>query len=308
MQVYNESDESFVTIVDIIDKPTIPPNDKRINHFMIYNDIAYISTNYGISLYDINNLEFGDTYFIGDGGAQIKVNQTTVFEDSIYAATAVGISKAPVANTNLIDFNQWTRIFGANWVGIVSVGDKLFASRSVKRLYSVINDVLSQIVLYDNLIVDSRSNNGSLVITTQKEAYVYNPEDLSVTALATSSADYNVLFSSASFNSDGELYIGTQITNNASGLFGFGILKTTLSDTSVFEEIHPASPLLNRFFQVRTQGGQIWGTHGGHSVTFNPYAGLRRTGISHFIDGDWDNIIYSDFLEVLDRPWAFSYL
>ncbi len=308
MQVYNESDGSFVTVVDIIDKPTIPPNDKRINHFMIYNEIAYISTNYGISLYDINNLEFGDTYFIGDGGAQIKVNQTTIFEDNIYAATAVGISRAVVENTNLIDFNQWTRIFGANWVGIVSIGDKLFASRFDKKLYSVINNIVAVIETYDDIIVDTRANSDRLIITTKEEAYVYNPEDFSLVALATTNEDYEAVFSSASFNSEGELYIGTQVENNASGLFGYGILKTTISDTSTFEEIHPASPLLNRFFQVRTQGGQIWGTHGGHSVTFNPYSGLRRTGISHFIDNDWDNIVYSEFLDVLAKPWAFSYL
>ena len=64
IEVYNESDNSVLTVVDIIDKPTIPPDNKRINHFNEYNNVIYISTDYGVSVYDLERLEFGDTYFI----------------------------------------------------------------------------------------------------------------------------------------------------------------------------------------------------------------------------------------------------
>lgn len=310
MQVYKESENDFLTVVDIIDKPTIPPNNKRINHFMIYNDFAYISTDFGISLYDINNLEFGDTYYIGDGGSQIKINQTTIFEDQIYAATNVGISKALVSNPNLIDFNQWTRIVSANWVGITSVNDKLFASRSTRRLYSVINDAISELVVYSDLIVDTREEQGNLLIATEKEAYVYNTEtSLNVVATAQTIEDVSMLFTAVSLSQNNNIYIGTQgIYTTAIGQEGYGILQTNVSDTSVYQEIHPESPLLNKFFKIKTQAGEVWGTHGGHSVTYNFNGGLRRSGLSHLKNEEWNNISYDSIASAVPNPWYLSYL
>ena len=86
IEVYNESENSVLSVVDIVEKPTIPPDNKKINHFNEYNNVVYISTDFGISVYDLERLEFGDTYFIGNGGSQIIVNETAVFGDYIYAA------------------------------------------------------------------------------------------------------------------------------------------------------------------------------------------------------------------------------
>ena len=73
-----DGEENILKVVDILEKPTIPPNRKRINHFNEYNGNLYISTGFGISVYDLERLEFGDTYFIGDLGSQINITQTTV--------------------------------------------------------------------------------------------------------------------------------------------------------------------------------------------------------------------------------------
>jgi hypothetical protein len=43
-------------------------------------------------------MQFGDTYFIGDNGAEIIVNQTAVYNGFIYAATNSGIRRAAVTN------------------------------------------------------------------------------------------------------------------------------------------------------------------------------------------------------------------
>jgi hypothetical protein len=41
---------------------------------------------------------FGDTYFIGDNGAEIKIAQTVVYNGYIYAASNSGIRRAVVTN------------------------------------------------------------------------------------------------------------------------------------------------------------------------------------------------------------------
>ncbi|MCB0387993.1 MAG: ABC transporter substrate-binding protein, partial [Winogradskyella sp.] len=90
IEIALEDDTNILTVVDILEKPTIPPNDKMINHFEEYNELLYIATDYGISVYDMSRLEFGDTYYIGTGGAQLRVQQTAISEQYIYAACLDG--------------------------------------------------------------------------------------------------------------------------------------------------------------------------------------------------------------------------
>ena len=48
--VINDVDGSMLNVVDIINK-SIPSNIKRVNHFMEYNGIVYISCDFGIVQY-----------------------------------------------------------------------------------------------------------------------------------------------------------------------------------------------------------------------------------------------------------------
>ena len=100
--VVNDLDGAILNVIDILNKPSVPPNKKGINHFMEYNGKVYISTDFGISLYDLKLSEFGDTYFIGSGGSNIEILQTTVYKGFIYAvANGFGLLKADVSSANL---------------------------------------------------------------------------------------------------------------------------------------------------------------------------------------------------------------
>ena len=76
IEVYNLSNKSVLKVVDILNKTTISPENRQINHFYEHNNLVYIATNYGISVYDLEALEFGDTYYIGTNGSQVQVKQT----------------------------------------------------------------------------------------------------------------------------------------------------------------------------------------------------------------------------------------
>src|SRR5690606_4184334 len=69
IEIVSGPENEILSVVDILDKQTIPPNLKRINHFNIIDGVVYISTLYGISVYNLERLEFGDSYFIGNGGS-----------------------------------------------------------------------------------------------------------------------------------------------------------------------------------------------------------------------------------------------
>ena len=125
--------KEVLKVVDIVEKPSIPPNEKRINHFNEYNGVLYLSTQYGISLYDIERLEFGDSYFIGNQGTRINVLQTTILEPFIYAATSLsseGLKRADVENPNLIDFEEWTTIRTGAMFGVQAFAGDLYYART----------------------------------------------------------------------------------------------------------------------------------------------------------------------------------
>jgi hypothetical protein len=67
MIVINEADGSMLNVVDIINKQ-LPSNIKKINHFMEYNGIVYVSCDFGIVQFNLATMLFGDTYFIGPTG------------------------------------------------------------------------------------------------------------------------------------------------------------------------------------------------------------------------------------------------
>ena len=71
-------DGSILNKPDIILEVPVPPNSKRINDFYEYNGKIYVSTQYGITVFDLTNLEIDETYYIGASGELLDVLQTTV--------------------------------------------------------------------------------------------------------------------------------------------------------------------------------------------------------------------------------------
>ena len=95
IEIIPNDQDQVLQIVAILDKPSIPPNIKSINDFYEYQGQVYVSTDFGISVFDLSLMEFGDTYYIGELGSTISVAQTTILPPFIYAATAQdGIKKA----------------------------------------------------------------------------------------------------------------------------------------------------------------------------------------------------------------------
>ncbi len=299
---------NVLSVVDILDKPTIPPNVKRINHFNEDEGFVYIATNYGISVYDLERLEFGDTYFIGFGGTQIQVNQTTIADDYIYAACGnnAALKKAHKTNPNLIDFAEWQTINSGNFLAVESINDNLYAIKSNNTIYRIVNDNLTQLITYQSVPLDLRSANGYLIVTIQNRVYIYD-HDFNLIVSPVTTTEFPTQFIVATVNTQQEIFIGTT-SITATGKPGYGILKTSFGDISAFEEIHPDGPLLNGIFSIKTPPNEIWAVYGGYSVTFNFNGGIQRTGISHFKDERWINIPYDTIAATVTNPYYLSHI
>jgi len=289
IEIVFDNDAEILTVVDVIDKVTISPTDKKINHINAYQNLIYISTNYGISVYDLERLEFGDTYFIGNGGSQIPVTQTTIFEDHIYASSlgGNGIRKASVSSPNLIDFQNWQLVSSGNWQSIEANENKLYAINSNSKIYQVIGNSVSELFTYSSLPLDLRSVNSNLIVSTRDEVFIYD-SNFAIVAQIPINSDFNTQYTSAIIDLE-NIYIATK---------DFGILKIAINNTLVFEEIHPDGPLFNTPFSIESEPNGVWVTFGGYSLFYVPFG--NREGFSHLNNDSWVNVKYLEAFQARD--------
>ena len=283
--VVNERDGSMRSVVDIINK-TLPPNLKKINHMMEHQNTIYLSCDFGIVQYHLDTLTFGDTYFIGNNGAQISVKQTAVFNNELFAATfSNGIRKAAIDNPNLNDYNQWTTLDSNGWNGIETFGNNLYAVSNLGFIYQWNGTNFLTYVNLNQPTVDMRASNNYLLFTTADKVLVYDSDMVMVRQIQSSevSSTNAVQFSCASIKNN-KIYIGTV----ADGL------RTTSLTPSAFENITPDGPLRNNIFSITKSPNNLWAVYGDYTVSYNPFP-LDYYGISKYTtDAGWLNINYPD--------------
>lgn len=287
MEVVSLIDGTVLTVVDILDKQNISPLNKRINHFNEYDGLLYISTDYGISVYDLEALEFGDTYYIGNNGTQIPIRQTAIYNNAIYVACGDGngLKWAELNNPNLIDFQQWQNVSGGNWVAVEAVEDNLYAIRENKTLVRIENNTLNNLFVYNTLPVDARSVQNQLIVTTAEAVFVYD-ENFNLISNFENSVDFETNFTASTLLGD-NIFIGTE---------DYGVLTANINSVNNYSEIRPQGPLLNNTFKIQAVNGNVWASFGDYTVTYHP-SPLRRYGISHFSNDEWFNIPYEDLLD-----------
>lgn len=85
--------------------------DKSIYEMVCKDRYVYVCTGFGIVVIDLNRVEVKDTYIIGSGNSQLKVNDIHLSNDSIFALTDLGVKCAPLTGLFLSDANSWTTIY-----------------------------------------------------------------------------------------------------------------------------------------------------------------------------------------------------
>lgn len=289
--VYNQVDGSILNVVDIINK-SIPQNVKRVNHFMEYNGVIYVSCDFGIVQYNLSTLQFGDTFFIGSNGSQIAIAQTAVFNGMIYAASKNdGILAANIASPFLNDFNQWNSIAGFGWSGVEKIGNNLVATTSNGSLQKFNGSTFVPVIQLPEPVNDLRSSGSYLLVTTKNHVYIYNDVIVQISDISSSQVqDVQVEFTCATIINN-IVFFGT----TEDGIFSKGITDSTIENKT------PQGPFRNDIFAIDASSSNLWAVFGGYDLDYNPYAytpaGLARFGISKFNKNGWLNIPYNDLLE-----------
>lgn len=273
----------------IMDEVPVSSLIKKINHFLEFNNKLYISCDYGITVFDLTTFEFGDTFYIGNGGTQIKVFQTTIYNGAIYAVTeSSGIKKGLISNPNLVDYNQWQQFDVGSWNGIVTFQNQLIASNTNNKLYKYNGTSFIEFAALNQIVLDIRAYGDYLIATTQNTVFVYN----SVLQQVAQIHSYQITTASVTFTCatviDEMIYIGTNEK---------GVLTTSVSNTTPYDFLLPSGPLKNKIFRVKTSSSILLALYGKYDGNYNPYdppKGLGEYPISKYTSSSgWDLIPYS---------------
>jgi len=286
IELYSTLDQSVLSIVDILDKENITPDKKQINHFYEHNGFIYISTNFGVSVYDLERLEFGDTYFIGNGGSQIRVNQVTVLDNFVYVACldGTGLKRADLGNPNLIDFQQWETVLGGNFRNVNTLNEKVYATRMNRSLFEIDINGFNQLFQFDTLPKDSKVSGNSIVFTTNDEVLLYDV-NIQLVNIFQASIEYMSVFSSATYL-DNRIYIGTK---------DLGVISSEISDGIDYLQLLPNGPIENNIFRLDATSESVWATYGEYTEALNPFP-LTSKGISYLYEDEWYNIPFDSVL------------
>src|SRR6185503_19183180 len=105
---YTNSNIDIIYRNDILNIPDIKRDniigDKTIYNIYPHQKNYYLSTGLGIIVIDGQRYEVKDSWFIGNGGNQVKVNGFASDGNFFYAATEEGVKRASVSATDLANY------------------------------------------------------------------------------------------------------------------------------------------------------------------------------------------------------------
>ncbi|MGB3590592.1 MAG: two-component regulator propeller domain-containing protein [Nonlabens sp.] len=284
-----DSNNDVRTVVAIRDKQVIRPERKRINEFHQNNEFLYIATDFGIALYNLDRLEFDDTYFIGNSGEQLRVQSLEFFQGFLYAATIGpgGMRRANLSNPFLLDFTNWSQINGDVWDEVIEFNNGLTATTGGTSIqeYNGARFIATG-RNSSGRVLDVDVDAGRLVLATRNQVTIYDTA-------------YNPITTVDLIDGESLEYTAAILRGNIlfAGTTDKGILRIDLENPTDFEFIVQDGPVRNRVFSVESVAGQLWLGYGEYKVFFDPFP-LDLFGISTLTAGEpWVNYTFEEVLE-----------
>ena len=274
-QIYNLSD---------IKRKQIPA-EKIINNVMFFNGDAYLSCGFGIVVINLDRKEIKDTYFIGQEGAFVNVQDMATDGIYFYAATTNGIYKSLVNSPNLQDFANWVKQVNMphaeeKFSKIEEFNGKVIASYTPdngwaeNELYIVNEISITRFLPQIGYVSDMVSNENYLVISEKEEVNIFDKDFQLVKYIPKFLFPDNKVDSLSSSGAiiDEQNIIWVADRNN-------GLIKIGTST----EKIVPEGPIDNKIFSMTMNGTDLWIAPGGRDNAWNnlftrPQFQLNREG------------------------------
>ncbi len=166
------------TITNISDIVTSAiTQDKQINHIYFAGNLAYLSTNFGVVIVDVQRKEIKETYRnLGMDGNNLAIYASTISSNRIFLATAEGVLTAPATGLNLLDYNNWERyttlqgLPATRCTALASLETQVYAGFEDEGVYVYANNNWQKLSLPSTATINhmQASNNQLLISVAQK--------------------------------------------------------------------------------------------------------------------------------------------
>lgn len=170
------SENGIYNLSYLLDNSSV--TDKTVNNIYLDKELAYLSTNFGIIVLNMDKKEIKDTYRLNRRVYSVAINN-----NNIYAATSEGLFSASL-DSNLLDYNEWdpyqlptTEFYQDSISQICFYQDRLciFANQSKNKgvYYQQPDGTIRSLFKNDNLLFMVTQNN-KLMTYTSSTLYIYS--------------------------------------------------------------------------------------------------------------------------------------
>lgn len=251
---------------------------RAIRHISITGGKAIISADYGISIFDLERKEFGDSVFMSG------VRESVLRGNILYTATTSGIKKHALDTTFPIE-STWTTLHAGAFTHMDIDGD-LVAFSSNNAVWYGTDENFSQIAQSFSEINDIAINGQNISVVDKESVKVFANQSLvAETSLETSA--------NTAWYSEG-IFVGSKY----SGL----INPQNIS-------IKPDGPYANRTYKINLVEDKILVSTGARTARYNtPFTDARNLGF-YFYDGNqWIYPSYFINNQFADSKTSFNVL
>ncbi|MEZ4945351.1 MAG: two-component regulator propeller domain-containing protein [Cyclobacteriaceae bacterium] len=274
------SENKISIFSNLANSPAIS-GSRRINHITLSNKLAYLSTDFGVVVFDLDKREVKETYRdLSDTGESLIINESVIFQDSIYLATEHGVlAGAVTGSTNLLDFRNWKRYTVGpldNPVTSLTIfNDQVYAAINFQGIFSLQAGAWMQQAYFQSGQFKSISGSpNQLLITTGNQVWSVNAGTVEeIGADSFTNPDQSII------DDWGVIWIA----DGANGLL-------TVKD-GVISQVKPSGPSSNAIWRVTYSFDRILNSKGGFSSSLQALENVAD--VDQFVNEQW-SVLPSD--------------
>jgi len=262
--------------------------NKKINHISITGNQAVISVGYGLSIFNLNNKEFGDSTFFLNGGIYEASNEATIFGNKVYSVTNTGL-KSHQMNTTFPVYSTWTTEVPGAFKHIDSESELVFSNATAAYAYN--NGAPIQLPTNFSNIRDVVVTSNTIIVTDNR-VYTYGINGVSQNAVSLGEECNTAL------TAGGKILGGTVL----SGIKDEG--NTTYK---------PSGPYFNIAYNINLfDNNQMLVSTGARANNYNePVINPKKPGFYYFNGTEWiypsyfiNNTKYINILDATISPFS----
>lgn len=257
---------------------------KGVNGVFFYDKKAYLATDFGIMLLNLQKNEVQSTYYVGDNASEVKLLSVAIVGEYIYATDGSKIYYANVVKDNLVDYSQWKRLSlptSAEAKALVNFNDKLCAL------------IGSKIYEYADASWTERFAEREVTGISVANGFLFGYTELNVCVIKSdfSFTELPVFYGSkqAFYDNSADLWW------LATGPYG---LANYSDKTKKHETFLPNGPASNTSFRLKYDNGRIISVPGGRWSDREK----RPAYLMIYENGEWTNTDYSELVNFAGQP------